>query len=482
MRLAKKLRYLAGSIVIGTIDQVLLSALTVSHAHMRATALFRHLLIVDEVHASDPYMRRILSEVIQRHISAGGHALLMSATLGSEMREKMLNTHEHASLDNAVKMPYPALWENTKNLRPMEAPHSGRPKTVAIELLPSMNNEAGIAGIGLFAAKKGAKVVILRNTVNGAIAVQKSLEEIAGNAKNLLFTCHDAQALHHSRFSKEDREELDNALEGIYGKTRPANGCIVVATQTIQQSLDLDADFLITDLCPLDVLLQRIGRLHRHDRKPEERPYDYLNPKVIVLVPEDRDLAMFIHSNGEARGPHGIGTVYPDLRILELTWRLMEKYGTFEIPSMNRQLVEMAMHSESIKNIVTGDAWQRHSNVIEGIIHAQTQTAGLNLIEWDKEFGEYSFSDIGPKVKSRLGEGDRIADFERDITSPLFGQTFRCLTIPSHWSHGITEDEKPIIIDEKPSGIVFEIGGRKFIYDRLGLRTYRENNPVETDD
>jgi CRISPR-associated endonuclease/helicase Cas3 len=286
MRLAKKLRYLAGSIVIGTIDQVLLSALTVSHAHMRATALFRHLLIVDEVHASDPYMRRILSEVIQRHISAGGHALLMSATLGSEMREKMLNTHEHASLDNAVKMPYPALWENTKNLRPMEAPRSGRPKTVAIELLPSMNNEAGIAGIGLFAAKKGAKVVILRNTVNGAIAVQKSLEEIAGNAKNLLFTCNDALALHHSRFSKEDREELDNALEGIYGKTRPANGCIVVATQTIQQSLDLDADFLITDLCPLDVLLQRIGRLHRHDRKPEERPYDYLNPKVIVLVPE----------------------------------------------------------------------------------------------------------------------------------------------------------------------------------------------------
>ena len=474
-------RYLAGSIVIGTIDQVLLSALTVSHAHMRATALFRHLLVVDEVHSSDPYMRRILSEVIQRHTGAGGHALLMSATLGSGMRQKLLNTSEYISLDEAVKLPYPLLSDNSCKAMQKEVPYSCKQKIVTVELKSLMSDELGIANIGLNAVKAGAKTVILRNTVNGAIDVQKIIEKMAADETCLLFTCNNVSALHHFRFSKEDRETLDNALEGIYGKTRSSGGRVVVATQTIQQSLDLDADLMITDLCPIDVLLQRIGRLHRHDRKPEERPFGFRSAKVIVLVPDERDLTKFIHPNGNAPGPHGIGTVYPDLRILESTWRLLEKNGQFEIPLMNRQLVEMALHEEIIKKVVDSDIWRKHSNIMEGIIHAQSQSAVLNLVEWDKEFGEYSFSDIHPKIKSRLGEGDRLADFEREIKSP-FGKTFRYLTIPSHWSHGIEEDEKPKIFKEDDAGIVFEIGGRRFIYDHWGLRTFEDNIPVENDD
>src|SRR5271168_637311 len=76
-------RYLAGAIAVGTVDQVLLSTLMVSHAHMRATSLMRQLLVVDEVHASDAYMIAILREVLANHLAAGGHALLMSATLGA---------------------------------------------------------------------------------------------------------------------------------------------------------------------------------------------------------------------------------------------------------------------------------------------------------------------------------------------------------------------------------------------------------------
>jgi CRISPR-associated helicase Cas3/CRISPR-associated endonuclease Cas3-HD len=474
-------RYLAGSIVIGTIDQVLLSALTVSHAHMRATALFRHLLVVDEVHASDPYMRRILSEVIQRHTGAGGHALLMSATIGCEMRQKLLNLSESISLEEAVRFPYPLISDNSYNVNKLKIRYSCKQKTVSVDLKPLMNDEAGIAKIGLNAAKAGAKTVILRNTVNGAIAVQKLIERLAVNENNLLFTCNNVSALHHSRFSKEDRETLDKALEEIYGKTRHSGGRVVVATQTIQQSLDLDADLMITDLCPIDVLLQRIGRLHRHDRNPEERPDDFRSAKVIVLIPNDRDLTKFIHSNGHARGPHGIGTVYPDLRILESTWRLLEGNKQFDIPSMNRKLVENALHEEIIKKVVDSDIWQKHSNVIEGILHAQRQNAILNLVEWDKEFGEYSFGDVSQKVKSRLGECDRLADFEREIKSP-FGKTFHCLTIPSHWSHGIEEDEKPRILKEDGAGIVFEIGERKFIYDHWGLRLCEEDTTLETDD
>jgi CRISPR-associated endonuclease/helicase Cas3 len=397
------------------------------------------------------------------------------------MRQKLLNLSESISLDEAISFPYPLISDNSYSVNKIEVRCSCKQKTVSVDLKPLMNDEASIAKVGLDAAKAGAKTVILKNTVNGAIAVQKLIEKLAVNENNLLFTCNNAATLHHSRFSKEDRETLDKALEEIYGKTRPSGGRVVVATQTIQQSLDLDADLMITDLCPIDVLLQRIGRLHRHDRKPEERPDDFRSAKIIVLVPDDRDLTKFIHANGHARGPHGIGTVYPDLRILESTWRLLEANKQFDIPSMNRKLVENALHEEIIKKVVTSDIWQKHSNVIEGILHAQRQNAILNLVEWDKEFGDYSFGDVSQKVKSRLGEGDRLADFEREIISP-FGKTFRCLTIPSHWSHGITEDEKPNILKEDGGGIVFEIGGRKFIYDHWGLRLYEEDTALETDD
>ncbi|MBN1578079.1 MAG: hypothetical protein JW913_16075 [Chitinispirillaceae bacterium] len=247
---------------------------------------------------------------------------------------------------------------------------------------------------------------------------------------------------------------------------------------------------MITDLCPIDVLLQRIGRLHRHrNRKQKERPHDYRIPKVIVLVPENRDVSVHIHSNGEARGPHGIGTVYPDLRILEATWRLLETHPTIDIPAMNRHLVETAMHKECLQRIIADsawdrrqkDAWQRHSNYIEGIIHAQGQTAAINLVKWDKEFGEYTFGDISSKITTRLGGGDRIVDFGREIPSP-FGVTFRFLTIPGHWAGGIAEDEKPEIIDECPAGIIFKIGTRVFIYDRWGLRPHKDDDPAEIDE
>ena len=105
----------AGPIVVGTIDQALLSALMVSHAHLRATALMRHLLIIDEVHASDAYMVALMREVLTNHLAAGGHAMLMSATLGSSARTQLLSASAGKRLfkapnfDQAVDVPYPLI-------------------------------------------------------------------------------------------------------------------------------------------------------------------------------------------------------------------------------------------------------------------------------------------------------------------------------------------------------------------------------------
>jgi len=464
-------RYLAGCIVVGTVDQVLLSVLTVSHAHMRMSALFRQLLVVDEVHASDAYMIRILKEVLERHIKVGGHALLMSATLASEMRLKLLGLEENLSLKQAIEIPFPAAWNGGELCK---VPETGRTKIIKASIIPAMTQSEEIARIALDAAAKDAKVVVLRNTVNGALAVQEAIEKHAP-IKTILFACNGSIAPHHARFAKEDRQSLDKALETYFGGNRIKGGCIVVATQTIQQSLDIDADFLVTDLCPMDILLQRIGRLHRHSRQSEQRPLEFREPQAVVLVPEERNLTGFIHHNGKAHGPHGIGTVYPDLRILEATWRLLERYRSLEIPLMNRELVEGSIHSEVLNVIVRekGDLWKKHSNSIWGKMFSQTQIAGLNLIDWTQEFGEYHFGDVGEMIKTRLGEGDRIVQFESELDSP-FGNKIRFLTLPYYWVSTAGKEEKPEKIESTNGYISFRFGKKEFIYDRLGIRPLKK--------
>ena len=129
---------------------------------------------------------------------------------------------------------------------------------------------------------------------------------------------------------------------GDWDETVPPGGMVVVGTQTLEQSLDIDADLLITDLCPVDVLLQRIGRLHRHIR--DDRPDGYRDPMCVVLMPEAEDLTLFLRGGPDRNGlgPHGY--VYEDLRVLESTRRLVRDSPTWEIPKMNRELVE-AGHS-----------------------------------------------------------------------------------------------------------------------------------------
>ncbi|EQD61632.1 CRISPR-associated helicase Cas3, partial [mine drainage metagenome] len=126
-------RYFAASVAVGTIDQLLLSGLRVSHSHLRAAALLRHLIVVDEVHASDPYMAELLRGALERHMAAGGHAMLLSATLGNATRERLLSVGRRPSRPKPElePVPYPAI-SDVKTLRPIVAVGPG--KDVDVEL------------------------------------------------------------------------------------------------------------------------------------------------------------------------------------------------------------------------------------------------------------------------------------------------------------------------------------------------------------
>ena len=245
---------------------------------------------------------------------------------------------------------------------------------------------AQVAELALRAARQDAKVLIIRNTVSNAVATQEALEQAAGNDPALLFSVDDVATLHHSRFAPDDRRLLDAKVEERLGRIRDSGGLVVVGTQTLEQSLDIDADLLITDLCPVDVLLQRIGRLHRHRR--DDRPAGHESPRCVVLTPDTGDLSPLLQggSNRTGLGPHGY--VYEDLRVLEATRRLIRDYPEWRIPEMNRLLVENGTHPDALEAIVEelGEAWKAHALDVEGKAIAEVQGANSSVVRRDKSF------------------------------------------------------------------------------------------------
>lgn len=480
-------RYFAGAVVVGTVDQVLLSALAVSHAHLRATALLRQLLVVDEVHASDAYMTRILEQVLRFHLAPGGHALLMSATLGSAARCKLASSQrsrtEHPSRDEAVRVPYPLVSVISDAKSQAFAVPASEEKRVLVERSAIAEEPGAVAAAAFRAARAGAKVLVVRNTVSACQATQEALEELAAHPTHPnLFSCQGVVAPHHGRYAREDRLLLDEAIEAAFGKQRDDGGLVAVATQTVEQSLDLDADLLLTDLCPFDVLLQRIGRLHRHARP---RPAGYEIARFVVLLPTERDLSQRILPSGEARGANGLGSVYEDLRVLEATWRELEAREDLVVPRDNRALVEAATHPEPLAAVsATSPAWTAHGNWIQGSLLAERRVADLNLVARHLPFGDqavlFPSGDTQRRIPTRLGEEDRLIHFAEPWPSP-FGVRVEALRLPFHLLPRALATDADMAESVAVAGCVtsFSFGNERYRYDRLGLRRDSEQNEKE---
>ena len=474
-------RCLAAQIAVGTVDQAMMAALRVKHAHMRAACLSRNLLVVDEVHASDPYMRTILEALLDAHFNAGGYALLMSATLGSVARRRWLLGNRRAraetcTLESAIEAPYPAVsTASDGNEAVAAAGGNEREKAVRIEPTPAMPEFALVAGRALQAARAGAKVLIVRNTVNFAIRTQQALEEeTAPGERHLLFSLGGLPTLHHGRFAVDDRKQLDRRVEELLGKGGAAGGLVVVGTQTLEQSLDIDADLLITDLCPVDVLLQRIGRLHRHDRR--DRPGGFRDPVCLVLMPAAADLTPLLTQRRDTNGLGPNGFVYEDLRILEATRRLMEGGTVWRIPQMNRALVERSTHPDAMEAIETelGNDWIEHGGDMAGAGIAGDLTAHSAVARRDKSFltdnEDVLFGSVEERIRTRLGDEGIRVEFEPPPPSPFSAETTIAeMAIPAHMG-GVQPSGEPIDPDLIEGGFAFQVGGRELRYDRLGLR------------
>ena len=479
-------RFLAAQIAVGTVDQAMMGALKVRHGHMRGACLARNLLVLDEVHASDTYMRAIIEALLDAHTGAGGYALLMSATLGSAARQSLLfrgprqTSQTLPALEEAEAVPYPAVLTAAKMGEPVSRlAANAREKRVTVIADPNSGDFEAAAQRALAAARQGVKVLVVRNTVTFALETHQALLREAATEQDqaLLFACRGVQTLHHGRFAAEDRKLLDAAVEERVGRTRESGGLVVVGTQTLEQSLDIDADLLITDLCPMDVLLQRVGRLHRHDRSGE-RPVGFETAVCVVLTPEGGDLGPFLKPGPNRNGLGPGGYVYEDLRVLEATRRLVAQFSEsgqpWRIPAMNRMLVERATHPRILEELAVGlgDDWVAHGNDIAGEIIAEGFTARDATIRRDCSFleGEVAFGSLEERIRTRLGDEGVMVTFEPPPASP-FDAKLRIpqLSIPYHLSRGRSAED-PLVTVPDEGGFEFSLADARFRYDRLGLR------------
>jgi CRISPR-associated endonuclease/helicase Cas3 len=417
-------------------------------------------------------MTRLLDRVLDQHLAAGGHALLMSATLGASARTHLTTADgDVPDQDEAEDEDYPLVTHadaDRTDPTSIHAASSDAGKTVEPVLSDEADAPEAVARRALDHARNGARVLVIRNLVDDCIATQRALEDLADDPDRL-FGVDGTPAPHHSRFAPADRQRLDDAVENTFGPDTPTRGVVAVATQTVEQSLDLDADLMITDLCPMDVLLQRIGRLHRHSRT---RPDGYETARCVVLTPEERDLAPHISDDGQAFGSHGLGTVYGDLRVLDATWAVLgdDDLAPWQIPEDNRTLVERATHPDALRAVVGDgdDAWHRHEQWVLGSKQADRQATGHVTIDRDEPFGAEPFPDDLGAAKTRLGQEDYRVELPEPASGP-FGTPIEELSVSEWQLDDPPETEEATDVSRRDGGFSFRFSGHSFEYDRFGL-------------
>ena len=295
----------------GTVDQAILSVLASKYQALRLRGLADKVLIIDEAHAYDTYMSVEIAALLRFHAAQGGSAILLSATLPAKKRSELAAAYAEGAGWSA-----PSLHEAAYPLATLlaragadETPgstRSGTEREVAVRRVESLDAAEALAKD---AAGTGAAVAVIRSTVDAAIATYERLSAGAPPGVEV--------QLFHARFMHGDRHRIEQDVVMRFGKDGGPDQRqrrILVATAVIEQSLDLDFDVMISDLAPVDLVIQRAGRLWRHPER--ERSYCEEGGPVLYVVSADPSLG---------KGDKWLDDVLPEAgwiyRNPELLWR-----------------------------------------------------------------------------------------------------------------------------------------------------------------
>ncbi|HTO15363.1 MAG TPA: CRISPR-associated helicase Cas3' [Edaphocola sp.] len=348
---------LLADVGVGSLDQVLLAALPVRHQSLRWLGLSNKVLIIDEIHAYDEYMLKILNNEIKALSAIGVSIILLSATLPSKLRNGLLNSYYEGKLNGGKSeikcesMEYPLVshlaCDFQNNFSCDEYAVDTRDSVKRSVDVEFIDNEKEVFELIKKTVAEGKCICWIRNTV---VDANESFEYL----KKEEFIDEDRLHLFHSRFAMGDRIKVENNVLELFGKNSNhgmRRGRVLIATQVVEQSLDLDFDVLITDLAPIDYVIQRAGRLQRHLRNEKgdrvftlDEAKDRKKPILHIYgpIPTDDPTDDWY----EECLPRA-NFVYQNTKVLWKTQQLLLKYKKIEMPKMARTFIEGVYDDDS---------------------------------------------------------------------------------------------------------------------------------------
>lgn len=364
-------RGILSTFVVCTIDQILMMALQSRHVMLRHLGLGSKVVIIDEVHAYDAYMGVYLKEALYWLGQMNAPVILMSATLPAHVRTSLMESYAEGLeiqdstewdfdddfdsedvTEPSLDLDYPVIHtltvEDGYTPRKWQVTAPEEQVTISIRQIgdefTDLDKVLGPLEIG-----HGCAAVIC-NTVGRAQNAYEHLRAKFG--ADVMLT--------HSRFTSKHRAEKEADLVSQLGKGahrgdgRPER-LIVVGTQVIEQSLDLDFDVMVTDFAPVDLVLQRLGRLHRHERDDSERPSEYRSPICYV-----RGVEIFGSETQVPEFPKGSRSVYEPAILLSSYAQLLPYFDgkALRIPADMSELVQKAYEDTPKYPDAWNDAYQ----------------------------------------------------------------------------------------------------------------------------
>ncbi|MEW6568785.1 MAG: CRISPR-associated helicase Cas3' [Chloroflexota bacterium] len=351
---------------VGTVDQALMGVLQTRHFFLRLFGLAHKVIIFDEVHAYDTYMEKLFLRLLTWLRAVGTSVVVLSATLPEATRRNMVAAFTGIPANDTPPAAYPRLTIAgphgvTATALPASAERLIRlgwvdraPETIAAELGSRLEH--------------GGCAAVVCNTVRRAQEVYQALATADFPAEQCL--------LFHARFPAAWREAVERQVLGRFGKRgqRPKRA-VLVATQVVEQSLDLDFDLMISDLAPIDLLIQRAGRLHRHPDR--SRPPALQAPLLLLTPPEGSMSDPNFSEDGFVYQPY----------ILWQSWRALDALSELRLPAQTSGIIEFvygALDAESLPAELADGLRRAHEKMVTDFQQAAFE-AGLRLVPEPQE-------------------------------------------------------------------------------------------------
>lgn len=408
---------LLADVGVGTIDQALLAVLQAKHQALRLLGLSSKVIIADEVHACDDYVYTLLRNLLRFHSAQGGNTILLSATLPNSMRKELIESFAEGlglSFEKGIGDSYPLLTKYSI-LEFNETPVKRDNHLRTVEIQPLYDNTDVFVELKKI-LDNGQCACWVRNTVYDAIEAYYKAQDAFGEENIILF---------HARFTLGDRLDIESKVLSLFGPESGSGqrkGRLVIATQVVEQSLDLDFDYIVTDLAPIDLIIQRAGRLHRHNRNSEgDRVSGADKRGRIVLAVFMPVLDNKLSEDWYRKLFPKASKVYQHHGRLWLTARWLFEHRKFTMPADARSMIEYVYGENADREVP--EVFERRDNCADGDAKAAASMANFNALNLEDGYmpdGMLWIEDSD--APTRLGEPTvllRLALREDDRFTPL---------------------------------------------------------------